>query len=147
MTVSCHDCGTTWPRHPATEVPCPHCNAAIGSPCRRPSGHPCSIHVARDRLALTVTGYMPCPTNGGETASMAAQHLLIENDSLTNALTQLDLTRADLQRVAQGKSIEADGQTDGETHQPASDTAAPSTNNAQPSTQSQSIQTTLTDMR
>lgn len=149
MTFHCHDCGETWPWHPAKEVPCLTCNAAIGSPCRRPSDHPCDIHVARDRLALAVTAYDPCPTGGGETVPTAARNLLAGDGSLTNALDQLDLTRAALQNIAQGASITLNERVNDEVHQAADNDASkepatdpqspPQTNHDQP------VQTTLTD--
>jgi hypothetical protein len=150
MTADCRACGKTWSRHPAKEVPCPNCNAAIGSPCRRPSDHPCSIHVARERLALAVTDFDPCPANGGETVPTAARKLLAGNDSLTSALEELDLTRADLQHVATGTTIEANRRVHDEDHQPIadspSDTAEESTTETNKSADhSQSIQTTLLD--
>lgn len=52
MAVTCRHCGQTWPRDPAMEVACPACFAGIGSPCRRPSGHGCATHAARDQLAM-----------------------------------------------------------------------------------------------
>ncbi len=63
MPVTCLRCGQDWPRDPALEVPCPTCKAAIGSRCKRPSGHQASdVHVDRDRLAMrTVPGYGTYP--------------------------------------------------------------------------------------
>jgi hypothetical protein len=150
MTAHCRACGKTWARHPATEVPCPNCNAAIGSPCRRPSDHPCSIHVARERLALAVTDYDPCPANGGETVPMAARNLLAGDDSLTSALEELDRTRVDLQQVATGATIGSNSRATDEDHQPIddspSDTAEESATEPKPSSDhSQSVQTTLLD--
>lgn len=52
MTVMCGICGQTWARDPALEVPCPQCHAPVGVKCRRPSGHNCDIHHARDQAAL-----------------------------------------------------------------------------------------------
>ena len=149
MTVTCDACGETWPRHPAKEVPCPTCNATIGSPCRRPSDHPCTIHVARDRLALATTEYDPCPTNGGETIPTAARTLLDSDYSLTTGLEQLDLTRSDLQQIATGATIAPETHTNDEEHQPetnASDGAEVSTIGTQPpADHPQPRQTTLTD--
>jgi hypothetical protein len=150
MTVQCRSCNETWSRHPAKEVPCPTCNAAIGGPCRRPSDHLCTIHVARDRLALAVTDYNSCPTGGGETVSTAARNLLAADGSLTNSLDQLDLTRADLQEVAQGTSIISSGGANDEPHQAAENDASkePATDpqSLPLTTHDQTIQTTLTDM-
>lgn len=65
MSVSCSRCGQEWARDPALEVACPSCQAGVGSPCRRPSEHPCDFHAGRDRLALeTVEGYKACPGEG-----------------------------------------------------------------------------------
>jgi len=53
VTVSCNNCGETWPRDPALEVCCPTCQAAVGRECRRPSEHRVfggEVHPARDRL-------------------------------------------------------------------------------------------------
>lgn len=51
--VTCEACGQTWPRHPALEVPCPRCRAAIGSPCKRPSEHTAEhFHRQREQLAV-----------------------------------------------------------------------------------------------
>lgn len=59
--VTCRTCGETWPRDPAREVPCPMCKAKVGQQCRRPSGHRCSVHEQRDRLAVKeVDGYGRC---------------------------------------------------------------------------------------
>jgi predicted RNA-binding Zn-ribbon protein involved in translation (DUF1610 family) len=55
MTVSCMYCGQQWPHDPALDVPCPHCGAAVGKRCQRPSGHSGNfvpIHASRDRLAM-----------------------------------------------------------------------------------------------
>lgn len=60
MTAVCKRCGQAWARDPALEVPCPHCGAAIGSPCKRPSGHGCELHPDRDRAALAAGIYQPC---------------------------------------------------------------------------------------
>ena len=63
MTVCCNACGEEWPRDPAFEVECPDCRVAIGSPCRRPSGHGCAVHAARDRLAIESGFLAPCPAS------------------------------------------------------------------------------------
>lgn len=71
--VTCSACGQWWPRDPALEVECPQCRAAPGVKCRRPSGHPCALHRARDRLAME-RGYLErCPAAGdqGELADTA----------------------------------------------------------------------------
>ena len=52
MTARCQLCGQEWPRDPALEVPCPACHAPAGKPCKRPSGHACSLHAARDHVAM-----------------------------------------------------------------------------------------------
>ena len=65
MTVSCANCGGSWARDPALEVPCPVCNVDVGERCRRPSGHTVwggQPHPERDRLAMqTMSGYGQCP--------------------------------------------------------------------------------------
>lgn len=76
MSVTCNNCGHTWPRDPALEVPCPVCNAKIGCKCtiNRPSEHklnpnfvldknmPGGFHPERDLLAMEkVPGYGKCP--------------------------------------------------------------------------------------
>jgi hypothetical protein len=50
--VSCSACGESWPRDPALGVPCPQCQAPVGKPCKRPSGHGCNLHHSRDQAAL-----------------------------------------------------------------------------------------------
>lgn len=50
--VACHDCGQTWKRDPALEVPCPCCGADVGHGCRRPSGHNCEFHAERLQATL-----------------------------------------------------------------------------------------------
>lgn len=55
MAAVCHACGTEWPRHPALEVECPLCNAAVGVGCCRPSGHTGPFiepHVEREQRAV-----------------------------------------------------------------------------------------------
>lgn len=52
MSVRCSACGQTWAKDPALAVPCPICQARAGVNCRRPSGHPCELHMARDQAAL-----------------------------------------------------------------------------------------------
>lgn len=59
--VRCELCGQQWPRDPALEVACPICLAPAGVKCRRPSGHPCDLHAARDRRALDLGLINPCP--------------------------------------------------------------------------------------
>ncbi len=65
MSVSCSNCGQTWPRDPALEVACPTCNRPVGKACVRPSQHETygrQPHAARDRLAMReVEGYVQCP--------------------------------------------------------------------------------------
>jgi len=65
VTVACDLCGQESSRDPALEVECPACGAAVGSSCRRPSGHPImgkAPHASRDRLAMElVPGYGRCP--------------------------------------------------------------------------------------
>jgi len=61
MTVRCNACGEVWRRDPALDVECPDCRAPIGSSCRRPSGHHCAVHAARDRLAMQRGFRRPLP--------------------------------------------------------------------------------------
>jgi len=61
MPVSCSNCGDTWPRDPALEVPCPTCHARVGVKCRRPSGHGCALHASRDQAAMDAGFLRPCP--------------------------------------------------------------------------------------
>lgn len=62
MTVECETCGREWRRDPVLEVACPQCGADVGVKCRRPSGHPCSVHASRDKKALReVDDYERCP--------------------------------------------------------------------------------------
>lgn len=63
MTARCQACGQEWPRDPALEVACPACHAPEGAPCRRPSGHGCAVHEARDRLAMERGILAPCPAS------------------------------------------------------------------------------------
>lgn len=59
--IVCNICGQEWEKDPATVVACPVCKAPVGSPCKRPSGHRCAIHVERDQLAFD-SGLLPaCP--------------------------------------------------------------------------------------
>lgn len=112
MTVHCRTCGREFPRDPAKEVPCPQCGADVGSSCRRPSEHRCSIHHARDRLALALTDYGPCPEGEGETPAQAARALLDADLSVASALAALDETRADLEQVATGEHPVGDSRAD-----------------------------------
>lgn len=60
------NCGREWPRDPALEVQCPECRAPIGSPCKRPSGHPVfarGVHGRRDLLADAEGHYGTCPSH------------------------------------------------------------------------------------
>lgn len=100
MTVHCQTCGRRFPRDPAREVPCPECGADVGSPCRRPSEHRCKLHLSRDRLALVVTDYGPCPEGDGESSGEAARKLLDDDLSLASALEKLDYSREDLVEIA-----------------------------------------------
>jgi len=61
MTVTCKACGQTWSRDPALEVECPACSAKVGQKCRRPSGHGCDIHSARDQCAMDEGFLQRCP--------------------------------------------------------------------------------------
>jgi hypothetical protein len=66
MTVFCSrdGCDQTWPRDPVLEVECPSCGAAIGTKCKRPSGHGGNFvhpHGRRDRLAVDEGHYGTCP--------------------------------------------------------------------------------------
>jgi hypothetical protein len=81
---------------------------------------------------------------------MAARKLLAGNDSLTSALEELDRTRADLQQVATGTTIESNRRETDENHHSlddsASDTVEETATEPSPSSDhSQSIQTTLLD--
>lgn len=60
MAVMCGLCGEIWERDPALEVACPQCLAPVGVKCRRPSGHGCDLHHARDQAALDVGVLKPC---------------------------------------------------------------------------------------
>lgn len=53
----CLECGETWEENPARKVKCPTCGAAVGSPCKRPSGWTCSPHAARYQAAVSAV----CP--------------------------------------------------------------------------------------
>lgn len=58
------DCDRTWPRDPCLEVVCPDCRAAVGTGCRRPSGHGggfVKLHAARDLAADATGAYGTCP--------------------------------------------------------------------------------------
>jgi hypothetical protein len=51
----CLRCDDEWDTDPRIAVPCPHCQAPAGSPCRRPSGHVHSASFAqphKDRRQL-----------------------------------------------------------------------------------------------
>lgn len=57
-------CTVTWQCDPVLTVACPDCGAAIGTRCRRPSGHAgpfVALHAARDVLADRQGAYGPCP--------------------------------------------------------------------------------------
>lgn len=61
---TCRNCGQSWRRDPALEVACPECGAGVGSPCKRPSGHPLpyhDVHIPRDQLALDRGYIQRCP--------------------------------------------------------------------------------------
>ena len=77
MSVVCHKCGRTWPRDPALEVACPTCHAPVGVKCRRPSGHGCDIHTARDRAAMDAGLLRPCPAATANGADDDAQMRLL----------------------------------------------------------------------
>lgn len=66
--VSCNRCGQTWLRDPALEVECPQCRAPIGSPCKRPSGHGCELHMSRDQAALDAGLFQRCPAGDAPVA-------------------------------------------------------------------------------
>lgn len=68
MTVMCAGCGRTWERDPALEVACPQCLAPVGVKCRRPSGHGCNLHHARDYAAMDAGFVEVCPAAKKETA-------------------------------------------------------------------------------
>jgi hypothetical protein len=61
MTATCQACSQQWPRDPALEVPCPTCNAPVGIKCKRPSGHGCQPHAARDTAAMVAGVLQKCP--------------------------------------------------------------------------------------
>ena len=65
MTVTCLNCRETYPYDPALGVPCRMCQAPAGMKCRRPSGHDCELHIARDALALKQGKVRPCPASKG----------------------------------------------------------------------------------
>lgn len=74
MTVTCSQCGETWPRDPALEVACPTCHAPVGRRCKRPSGHGCSLHHTRDQAAMDAGFMRPCPQGpSAQQASRAGQ--------------------------------------------------------------------------
>jgi hypothetical protein len=83
MTVHCNICGQEWPRDPALEVECPDCRVSVGSPCRRPSGHACNVHAARDRLPMDRGFLTRCPAIGqrypalAQSEGMRAQQLAL----------------------------------------------------------------------
>ena len=56
----CLRCGMEWPYDPALDVKCPQCQAPKGVNCRRPSGHNCELHIARDRAALDAGVIIKC---------------------------------------------------------------------------------------
>jgi len=59
--AQCTRCGEEWPEgDPALRVACPSCQAPPGRQCRRPSGHGCGVHAARDSLAVDVGLLRPC---------------------------------------------------------------------------------------
>ena len=63
MSVTCRNCGGTYPYDPALDVVCPTCQAPKGVKCRRPSGHDCELHIARDALALKEGKIWLCPAS------------------------------------------------------------------------------------
>jgi hypothetical protein len=67
MTAVCTECGQTWPRHPALEVPCPDCHQPAGRWCKRPSNHKAgNVHRSREALAVErgfLTRECPAPRN------------------------------------------------------------------------------------
>ncbi|MBU0493809.1 MAG: hypothetical protein KKB13_18330 [Chloroflexi bacterium] len=72
--VQCRNCGQTWPRDPALEVPGPDCGAGVGQSCRRPAGYSgpfVGLHRARDQAALDAGVLLPCP---GATAGSGGPH-------------------------------------------------------------------------
>jgi hypothetical protein len=75
MTARCNACGEEWPRDPALEVECPDCRASIGSPCRRPSGHGCAVHGARDRLAMDWGFLSPCSATAFASPALSSDEL------------------------------------------------------------------------
>lgn len=62
MSATCDRCGQSWPRDPALEVECPTCRAAVGTWCKRPSGHKAMrLHSERDLAALAAGKMVKCP--------------------------------------------------------------------------------------
>lgn len=58
--VCARGCGDSWDEDPRLVVPCPHCGAAAGVGCRRPSehvGHFVEPHAARREAAFALN---PC---------------------------------------------------------------------------------------
>ncbi|MBN9032564.1 MAG: hypothetical protein BGO05_24640 [Rhizobiales bacterium 63-7] len=61
MIFSCDRCGETWPDHPVTRVRCPTCRVAVGTWCRRPSGHRAmDLHIDREHAALAAGILQKC---------------------------------------------------------------------------------------
>lgn len=55
MTYRCDLCGDEWPFDPARLIACPDCRAPVGSPCKKPSGHPFpggGHHASREPAAM-----------------------------------------------------------------------------------------------
>lgn len=64
VTATCVHCGNveTWDHDKSLDVPCPTCKAAIGHPCKRPSGHEAArLHSTRTKLAFETGAEPACP--------------------------------------------------------------------------------------
>lgn len=60
----CEHCNRLYIRHPSLEVRCPMCDADVGNPCQRPSGHDgpfVDFHADRGRRAVTEGVVFICP--------------------------------------------------------------------------------------
>lgn len=76
MIFSCDRWGETWPDHPVTRVPCPTCRVAVGTWCRRPSGHRAmDLHIDREHAALAAGVLQKCPGLLGDRRSNTAVQL------------------------------------------------------------------------
>ena len=76
MAAVCNACGKEWPRHPALEVQCPICNAAVGAGCSRPSGHAGPLiepHAEREQRAVEEGVLDLCPEGPARKKQSAMQ--------------------------------------------------------------------------